>query len=260
MTLRFERILIFAYGSVSYLLFLGAFVYVLGFMTNVAVPKSIDSGMPPPVGEALLINVLLLAAFAVQHSGMARPAFKAWLTRSVPESAERSTYVLISSLLIFLLFWQWRPISAVIWEVDHPAGSSILVGLPVLGWLTVFYSTILIDHFDLFGMRQVTLHLKGNTYTHKRFMTPSLYKYIRHPLYLGWLILFWATPRMTAGHLLFALVTSAYIFIAVRWEERDLMESLGEDYIRYREVTPMILPLPRKREPAAQQGAGTDRP
>ena len=242
-----QRISILFYGTVSYVLFLGAFFYVPGFMLNMLVPRSIDSAVPGPLGEALLINVLLLAAFALQHSGMARSGFKAWLTKSIPEPAERSTYVLISSLLFFVLFWQWRPMPAVVWQVDHPLGSSLLIGLCLAGWLIVFYATLLIDHFDLFGMRQVVLHFRNKPYTSKAFTTPSLYKYMRHPLYLGWFIFFWATPRMTAGHLLFAVVTTIYVLIAIRWEERDLVHSLGDAYRRYRETTPMILPFSRKR-------------
>ena len=247
MNSAFDRIVVFSYGTLCYLLFLGAFFYVPGFMANVLVPKSIDSGVPGPVGTALLINVLLLSAFAVQHSGMARPVFKDWLTKFVPKPAERSTYVLLSSLLLYVLFWQWRPIPAVVWEVRHPVGSSVLLGFCFLGWAIVFYATLLIDHFDLFGMRQVTLYLRGKPYTARPFMTPSLYKYMRHPLYLGWLIFFWATPRMTAGHLLFAAVTTAYIFIAIKWEEHDLVQVLGEQYRRYRETTPLIFPWQRKQ-------------
>ena len=181
MNSAFDRIVVFSYGTLCYLLFLGAFFYVPGFMANVLVPKSIDSGVPGPVGTALLINVLLLSAFAVQHSGMARPVFKDWLTKFVPKPAERSTYVLLSSLLLYVLFWQWRPIPAVVWEVRHPVGSSVLLGFCFLGWAIVFYATLLIDHFDLFGMRQVTLYLQGRPYTPRPFMTPSLYKYPRTP-------------------------------------------------------------------------------
>ena len=217
-------------------------------MTNVAVPKSIDSHMSSRAGEALLINVLLLGAFALQHSGMARPAFKAWLTRFVPEPAERSTYVLMSVLPLYLLYWQWRPIPALVWQVDHPVGWSLLFGLCLLGWLIVFYATLLIDHFDLFGLRQVTLHLREKTYTPKPFIVPSMYKYVRHPLYVGWFILFWATPHMTAGHLLFAAGMTIYTLIAIPWEEHDLEESLGDEYRRYRETTPMLLPRRRGRK------------
>jgi protein-S-isoprenylcysteine O-methyltransferase Ste14 len=242
-----QRVLVFSYGTLCYVLFLGAFFYVLGFMGNVVVPKSIDSGVPGPLGEAVFINVLLLVAFALQHSIMARPAFKAWFTRFVPRPMERSTYVLLSTLLLYLLFWQWRPMTGVLWQVDHAVGSAVLLGLCFLGWFIVFYATLLIDHFDLFGMRQVTLYLLGRRYTHGAFVTPSLYKFVRHPLYLGWLIFFWATPRMTAGHLLFALVTTSYILVAIKLEETDLERFLGDSYRRYRETTPMILPFLRKR-------------
>lgn len=242
-----QRVLVFSYGTVGYVLFLGAFFYAPGFLLNVIVPKSIDSGMPTPLGEALLVNVLLLSAFALHHSATARPAFKTWLTKVVPQPAERSTYVLLSSLLFCLLFWQWRPMPANVWQIDHPVGASLLTGFALAGWLLVFYASLLIDHFDLFGMRQVTLYLRRTEYTLKEFMTPSLYKYMRHPLYLGWVVFFWATPRMTAGHLLFAVVATAYIFVAIRWEERDLVRVLGDEYRRYREATPMILPWLRKR-------------
>lgn len=242
-----QRVLVFAYGTLAYVLFLGAFFYVLGWMTNLVVPTSIDSGVAAPLGEALLVDVLLLAVFAIQHSVMARPKFKAWLTRVLSEPIERSTFVLVSSLILYVLFWQWRPIPAVVWEADARISASILLGLCMLGWLIVFYSTLLIDHFDLFGMRQVTLHLQEKPYSPKSFVTPSLYRFIRHPLYLGWLTFFWATPRMTAGHLLFAAVTSAYIFIAIKLEETDLAITLGDDYRRYRATTPMILPFPRSR-------------
>jgi protein-S-isoprenylcysteine O-methyltransferase Ste14 len=242
-----QRVLFFSYGVICYVLFLGAFFYVPGFMTNLIVPKSIDSGAPGLLGGAILINVLLLAAFALQHSVMARPAFKAWFTRFVPRPIERSTYVLLSTLLLYLLYWQWRPMTAVVWEIEHAVGSSILLGLCFLGWFIVFYATLLIDHFDLFGLRQVTLYLLGKPYRHGEFVTPSLYKFMRHPLYLGWLIFFWATPRMTSGHLLFALVTTSYIFVAIKLEEKDLEGFLGDSYRRYRETTPMILPFLRRQ-------------
>lgn len=242
-----QRSVVLLYGTISYLLFLGAFFYVPGFMLNILVPRAIDTGIAGSLGEALLVNLLLLTGFAIQHSGMARPGFKAWLTKLLPEPAERSTYVLISSLLLYVLFWQWRPIPGVVWQVDHPVGASILMGLCIAGWFLVFFATLLIDHFDLFGMRQVVLHFQGKPYTHRPFATPSLYKYIRHPLYLGWFVFFWATPQMTVGHLLFAVVTTAYILVAIRWEERDLVHSLGDAYRRYRETTPMIFPFYRPR-------------
>ena len=242
-----QRSVVLLYGTISYLLFLGAFFYVPGFMLNIFVPRAIDTGIATPLGQALLVNLLLLTGFAIQHSVMARPGFKAWLTRFLPESAERSTYVLLSSLLMYVLFWQWRPISGVVWQVDDPVGASILMGLCVAGWFLVFVATLLIDHFDLFGMRQVVLQFQGKPYTHRPFATPSLYRYIRHPLYLGWFIFFWATPQMTVGHLLFSGVASAYILVAIRWEARDLVDALGDAYRLYRETTPMILPFPRQR-------------
>ncbi len=244
------RLLVFVYGLICYVAFVGSFLYAIGFVANMVVPKNIDDGVEDLTVSKwipVLINMLLLGLFAIQHSVMARPGFKAWLTRSLPVAAERSTYVLLSSLLLYLLFWQWRPIPGVVWQVDHPVGASILMGLCIAGWFLVFFATLLIDHFDLFGMRQVVLHFQGKPYTHRPFATPSLYKYIRHPLYLGWFVFFWATPQMTVGHLLFAVVTTAYILVAIRWEERDLVHSLGDAYRRYRETTPMIFPFSRPR-------------
>lgn len=242
-----KRFAYFLYGVVCYAIFFASLLYTIGFLANVVVPKTIDSGTAGPVGQAVLINLLLIGLFGIQHSVMARPAFKTWWTKIVPEPLERATYVLASSLLLFLLFWQWRPMPTAIWRLDDSAAGMALTVLLFVGFLLVLVATFLIDHFDLFGLRQVYLHLQGKEYTHKPFKVPVLYNLVRHPLYLGWLIAFWATPVMTHGHLLFAIVASAYIFVAIPLEERDLLAFLGDDYRRYRERTPMIIPLPWKR-------------
>lgn len=241
------RLLSFVYGLVCYVLFLAVFIYAAGFLENLWVPKSIDSGAVGPLGMAIFINVLLLGVFAIQHSVMARPVFKKWWTRMIPVPVERSTYVLLSVVAFALLFWQWRPMPSTIWKVDQAASVVVLRGLMFAGFLLVVYASFLIDHFDLFGMRQVFLHLRGAEYTHRPFRVPSLYKIVRHPLYVGWFMAFWCTPHMTQGHLLFAVVASAYILIAIVFEERDLMEMLGEDYRNYRTRVPMLLPWPKKK-------------
>jgi methanethiol S-methyltransferase len=238
-----KRIGTFIYGLLSYSIFFGTFLYAIGFLGNIFVPKSIDSGRTGPLGEALLIDAALLAAFAVQHSVMARPWFKRGWTRIVPKPAERSTYVLLSSLLLLLLFWQWRPIGGVVWNVEHSTLRIVLYGLFATGWLLVLASTFLINHFDLFGLRQVFLFLIGKEYTEIRFRTPILYKHVRHPLYLGWLFAFWSTPTMTIAHLVFAIATTAYIFIAIQLEEKDLVNAYGDEYKRYKKDVPMILPI-----------------
>ncbi len=240
------RAIAFSYGVVVYVVFFGTFLYAIGFIGNVIVPKSIDSARDGSLGQALLVNTLLLSIFAVQHSVMARPTFKRWWTKIVPEPVERSTYVLLSSLALILLFWQWRPMGGMIWNVQDPVGGAVLVGLAASGWLLVLVATFLINHFDLFGLRQVYLYLRGKAYTRLRFATPGPYKMVRHPLYVGWLLAFWATPTMTVAHLVFAVATTGYILIAIRLEERDLV-SVHEEYESYRGRVPMLIPWTKRR-------------
>jgi methanethiol S-methyltransferase len=206
------------------------------------VPKTIDTGTVVPIAEALIVNLLLMSVFAVQHSVMARKQFKQWWTQFVPKSVERSTYVLFSSLALMLLFWQWRPMPAVVWHVDNPQVAVAVIGLSFVGWLTVFTSTFLINHFELFGVHQVANNLAGRQMPAPRFRTPLYYKFVRHPIYLGFIIAFWAAPTMTVGHLLFATVTTAYIFVGILLEERDLIELFGDDYRRYKQRVSMLLP------------------
>jgi protein-S-isoprenylcysteine O-methyltransferase Ste14 len=232
----------FLYGLVAYLLFAIAIVYAIGFVTGLVVPKTIDSGPAGAPTEAIIVNLLLMSLFAVQHSVMARPQFKKWWTRFVPRSVERSTYVLFASLALLLLFWQWRPLPAVLWQVDNPQLAAALLVVGLFGWVLVFVSTFLINHFELFGLHQVANNLAGRPMPPPRFRVPLLYKFVRHPLYLGLIIAFWAAPVMTAGHLLFAAVTTAYILVGIQLEERDLVAQFGEDYRRYRRRVSMLLP------------------
>lgn len=252
-----KRLLGFAYGVVCYALFFATFLYAIGWIGGFLVPSPLDGEPVAPFWPSLLINVGLLSIFAVQHSVMARPAFKRWFTRFVPRPLERSTYVLLSSAALILIFWQWRPLGGVIWDIQSSAGQAIMYGIFGAGWLLVLVSTFLINHFDLFGLRQVWLYLRGRKYTPLAFRTPSLYKHVRHPLYLGWLMAFWATPTMTGAHLLFAAVTTSYIFVAIQLEERDLVVAHGPDYAEYRRRVPMIFPfLKRKpRQAPAPQAA-----
>ena len=238
----FGRITLFLYGLACYLVFLATFLYAVGFLGNFAVPKAIDSGAQAPLVQALAIDLALLGLFAVQHSVMARQWFKKAWTRIVPAPVERSTYVLFSSLALVLLFWQWQPLGGVIWNVESSVGRLALQGLFAMGWLTVLATTFLIDHFDLFGLRQVWLHLLGRQYTSPGFRTPGPYRFVRHPLYVGWLLVFWSAPTMTSAHFVFAIATTAYILIAIQFEERDL-ERLHGEYAEYRRRVPMILPI-----------------
>jgi len=247
-----NRLLIFLYGIVSYLLSFGTILYAIGFVVGQVVPKTIDTGELVPIFQAMLVNLCLLALFAVQHSVMARQPFKQWLTRYVPASMERSTYVLLASLTLMLLFWQWQPIPAVIWQVGHPSIAAALTGVSLAGWLIVLTSTFLINHFELFGMQQVTNNLVGRETPAPRFRSPLYYKFVRHPLYLGLIIAFWAAPTMTAGHLLFAAVTTGYILIGISLEERDLIALFGDDYRRYRNRVSMLFPW-RSRLPQSQE-------
>lgn len=237
----------FLYGIVAYLAFLGSFLYAIGFVGNLVASKTIDSGSEGPLSHALLINVVLLGVFAIQHSVMARHGFKIWWTKFVPRSVERSTYVLLSSLLLFLLYWKWEPMTGVVWTVENPFGRLVLQLAFWLGWAQVLLSSFLINHFDLFGLRQVFLRLRGEEYSPIPFRETALYRFVRHPLLLGFVIAFWATPQMTHGHLLFSVATTAYMLVGILLEERDLVKFLGDDYRQYKREVPMLLPVPRKR-------------
>jgi methanethiol S-methyltransferase len=236
-----RRAAVLAFGVVSYAIFFATFLYLVGFVGNLVVPRSIDSGTAGPVGAAFLVNTLLLLLFGVQHSVMARPGFKAWWTRFVPKPIERSVYTLLSSVAFVVLFAFWRPIPHTVWETEGVIASMLTIGM-LSGVGLVLLSTFLIDHFDLFGLRQTWLYFRGRSYEEKRFATPFLYKWIRHPLYVGWLMTFWITPVMSVGHFLFALVMTSYILVAIPMEERDLLRALGEPYRRWRERTPLFVP------------------
>lgn len=237
-----KRTAVLLYGVVSYALFFATFLYAAGFVGNFLVPKSLDSAPASPFGSALLINAGLLGLFAVQHSVMARPFFKRWITRLIPESAERSTYTLLSSLALLLLFWQWQPMGGVVWSIESSWGAALMHAGFAFGWLLVLVTTFLINHFDLFGLRQVWKFFRRVEYRPLTFVTPGPYKLVRHPLYVGWLCAFWFTPTMTVTHLVFAMATSAYILIAIKLEERDLIAVHGRDYVEYRRRTPMLVP------------------
>ena len=235
------RLAAFLYGIVAYAVFFVTFLYANGFVSGLAVPKTIDVGAVVPAGEALIINLLLMSLFAVQHSVMARRGFKQWWTRYVPKSVERSTYVLLASLALDLLFWKWRPMPAVVWELTGPI-ATLLTVFAFVGWLIVLTSTFLINHFELFGLHQVANNLIGRQMPPPRFREPLFYKAVRHPIYLGFIIAFWAAPIMTIGHLLFAAVTTAYIVVGIQLEERDLVALFGDEYRRYRNRVSMLVP------------------
>jgi protein-S-isoprenylcysteine O-methyltransferase Ste14 len=237
-----RRLGVLTYGVVSYAIFFATFCYALGWVGNLWVPKSMDSAPVGSVWQALLVNTLLLAVFAVQHSVMARPAFKRWFTRLIPESAERSTYVQLSSLALLFMFWQWQPMGGVIWNVENATGRFLLHAMFGFGWLLVLATTFLINHFDLFGLRQVWFFAREKEYRPLGFVTPGPYRWVRHPLYVGWLCAFWFTPTMTTAHLLFALATTSYILIAIQLEERDLVDIHGPSYAEYRRRVPMLIP------------------
>lgn len=241
------RILAFLYGVLCYLIFFVTFLYAIGFVGNVVVPKSIDTGTTVPLAWALLIDALLLSVFAIQHSVMARQWFKRLWTRMVPQPVERSTYVLVASCALLLLFWQWRPLTAIIWDVRNPTGAILLQGLFWIGWGLVLVSTFLVDHFGLFGVKQVYTYLKQQPSEPQPFKTPAVYKTVRHPLYLGFIIAFWSTPHMTLGHLFFAIMTTAYIILAIQFEERDLIRSYGDQYRDYRRRVSMLIPMPPRK-------------
>jgi protein-S-isoprenylcysteine O-methyltransferase Ste14 len=237
-----KRAIYFTYGAVAYAVFFGSLLYLIGFVTGFVVPKWINSGPESPLATAILINLGLVALFGVQHSVMARPTFKRWFTRFVPKEIERSSYVLIGSLILFLTYWQWRPIDIVIWNVTNESARTALYAACLGGFGLVVITTFLINHFDLFGLRQVWLQLRKKAYTAIGFKTPGPYKHVRHPLYVGWLSAFWFTPHMTVGHLLFAVANTAYILIAIYYEERNLVDQHGQQYVQYRQRTPKLIP------------------
>lgn len=246
-TSKMSRIIVFVYGVMAYIVFLGVFLYLIGFLGNFIVPKSVDSTPSVSMFQGILVNALLIVLFGVQHSVMARPTFKQWWSKNCPQPVERITYVMLTNVALILLFWLWQSIEGEVWSVQNPIASTILWGVFALGWLTVLGTTFLINHFDLFGLRQTWLYLRGQEYTSLGFVTPGPYKFVRHPLYVGWLLAFWATPHMTVSHLVFSIGTTAYILIAIPLEERNLAEFLGEKYTDYRRSVPMLIPSLSKR-------------
>lgn len=239
---RIFKFIAFLYGVAAYLVFFATILYAIGFVMGLVVPKTIDTGTNSPAAEALIVNLLLMALFAVQHSVMARQRFKAWWTQFVPKPIERSTYVLLASLSLLLLFWQWRPLPAIVWQVENPDLAVTMVTLAMVGWVLVFTSTFVINHFELFGLQQVANHLVDKDLPPLRFRAPLFYKFVRHPIYLGFIIAFWAAPIMTVGHLLFAAVTTIYILLGIALEERDLVALFGDDYLQYKQRVSMLIP------------------
>ncbi|HTS24667.1 MAG TPA: isoprenylcysteine carboxylmethyltransferase family protein [Bryobacteraceae bacterium] len=253
-----NRKIIFLYGTLSYVACLATFLYLAGFIGNFAVPKSMDSPADGPWQTALLTDLGLVSLFALQHSIMARPAFKRLLTRVIPPAAERSTYVMASNLALILLFWKWKPLGGTVWNVQNSMGASALYAGYAFGWALLLFATIVINHFDLFGLRQIWLNLQGRPQSPLRFKTPWLYRMVRHPLYIGWITIFWSTPVMTVTHLFFAVTTTLYIFVAIQLEERDLMAKHPE-YIEYRRQVPMIVPALPKHVVIAKSAQASDR-
>ena len=239
---RMTKVLGFLYGLVAYFAFFGTILYAIGFVMGLVVPKTIDTGDYSSTTAALIVNLLLMSLFAAQHSVMARKQFKQWWTRYVPKAIERSTYVLLSSMALMLLFWQWRPMPAIVWQIDDPNVAVTIATVSMVGWVIVFTSTFLINHFELFGLHQVANNLAGRDMPTQHFRTPLYYKFVRHPIYLGFIIAFWSAPTMSVGHLLFAAVTTAYIFVGILLEERDMVDLFGDDYRRYKERVSMLLP------------------
>lgn len=242
-----KKTLYLLYGVISYLAFFGTILYAIGFVGNFFVPKTIDSEPQMALVPAICINASLLLLFAMQHSIMARPAFKRWWTKYVPEPLERSTYVLLASLCLVLMMWQWQPVGGIVWTIDDEALKTILMITFLSGWSIVFVSTFLINHFDLFGLRQTWLYFTGRPYTPLPFRIPGFYRFVRHPLYFGFLIAFWSAPVMTVAHFLFALLTTGYILVAIQFEERDLIKTFGKKYLDYKKWAPMLIPFGRKR-------------
>ena len=242
-----KKIFSLLYGLVCYLAFFGTILYAIGFVGNLIVPKTIDGEPQVPLFTAILINASLLLLFALQHSIMARPAFKTWWTTIIPHHLERSTFVLLASLCLMLLMWQWQPIGGVVWSIKNELVKNILLVVYLAGWAIVFISTFLINHFDLFGLRQVWLHFRGKPYVQLPFRVPMFYRFVRHPLYFGFLIAFWSAPVMTIAHLLFAVLTTGYIFTAIQLEEKDLMHVYGEKYRHYKKWVPMIIPFSKRK-------------
>jgi len=242
-----KRVAMLVYGVFSYAVFLIAILYAIGFAGNIIVPKTIDSGQEVSSTQALLINIALLGLFAIQHTIMARQGFKKWWTKIVPQAVERSTFVLLASLILLLLYYQWQPMKGVIWDMENSSGNLFISGIFWIGWVIVFSSTFMIDHFELFGLRQVYQYLRGQKKQPPRFKTTAFYSFVRHPIMLGLIIAFWAAPLMTVGHLVFAVTTTVYILIGIQFEERDLISAFGDTYKNYRERVPMLLPLPKKK-------------